>query len=215
MATVDLITEAEYRTQAEQANTTTTPSPLLAAMITAASRVIGRRYDREFISEASGSTTRRFRVDGRRVTLAPYDIRSASGLVVTLHPESASPQTLVSGTDYAVVPGAATPGWRIQLAASLNLCSTFADSFGFANLDVTGTAAANWGVFANTAGVAEDVKRACVLTVSSWLDRPTTEYAGFGLEGEGVQLRPDSFAGWPIPASAHRLLAPWQPVKVY
>ena len=211
MATIDLVTEAEYRAQAEQPNTASTPSALVTALITAASRAIARRYEREFITEVAGSTARTFRVDGGLVPLIPYDIRSTSSLVVKLHPEAASPQTLTLNTDYAVIQR--TNGWRIRLGRSLNLCSSFADEFGFAQLEVTG-GTSNWGVFANTAGVAEDVKRACILTVGTWLDRATAVYTFDGVD-DAMQMRPDRFTGWPIPAAAHFLLKPWEPVKAY
>ena len=213
MATVDLCLIADIRTQSEIPTTTTTPDALLTPLITAASREIARRYEREFISEASGATTRTFRVDGYYVTLTPYDLRAAPTSVV-LHPEASSPQTLAVNVDYAWIPGAATTGWKLRLANQLNLASTFAGSFGFAQLAITGTAAAHWGIYANTAGVPDDVRHAAVLTVTSWLDRGVSSYGVQGVESDGV-IRPDVFMGWPIPAAAHFILQHFEPVKVF
>lgn len=62
-------------------------------------------------------------------------------------------------------------------------------------------------MFATSADVPADLRRACVLTVASWLDRPVSDYAAqdFGVGGGGY--RPSSFTGWPIPAAAHKLVS--------
>lgn len=213
MATVDLCLIADVRTQAEIPTTTTTSDALIQTFITAASREIGRRYEREFISEASGSTARRFRVGGSLVALTPYDLRAVPTSVV-LHPESPSPTTLTVDVDYTFITGARTLGWRIRLARELNLSTGFSTSFGFAQLEVTGTAAAHWGVFANTAAVTDDVRRACVLTVASWLQR---DIGSLGIQGidDDRGIRPSPSVGWPIPSAAHFTLKPYEPVKVH
>ena len=212
MATIDLCTRANVRDQAEIPTVTTTSDALIDAFITAASREISRRYEREFITEVSGATTRTFRVDRHLVSLTPYDLRAAPTSVV-LHPESSSPQTLTVNVDYALIPGARTTGWRFRLASTLDLASVFATRFGFAQLSVTGTQS-HWGLYQDTAAVPEDVRRACVLTVASWLQR---DIQSLGIQGvdDDRGIRPQVAAGWPIPAAAHAMLKPFEPVRVY
>lgn len=55
--------------------------------------------------------------------------------------------------------------------------------------------------------VAEDVRRAAVITVSSWLDRGIADYTS--LVEDGRELRPDRSSTWAIPYAAHTLLQPW------
>ena len=104
------------------------------------------------------------------------------------------------------------------MANQLNLASTFAGSFGFAQLAITGTAAAHWGIYANTAAVPDDVRRATVLTVTSWLYRGFDSFAQQGglqgVDSDGV-IRPDLVMGWPIPSAAHFTFRAFEPVKVF
>ncbi len=185
-------------------STQTTSDALIQSLITAASVAINARYEREF-TPLSTAVTRRFRVDSSLVTLAPYDLRSAT--VVTLHPESGSPQILAADAGYALRPingarGLATYD-TLMISALLPLSwSLYAVKFGHALLDVTG----DWGAFTTTM-VPMDIRRACVLTVASWLDRAIADYAI--QTDDGRALRPGGFGGWPIPAAAHRILQPY------
>lgn len=205
MAAVDLVTRAELKAQLEV--TTSAEDSLLDALITAASRAIARRYHREFTPKTA-SATRRFRVDGCLVDMSPHDLRTASA--VTLHPESASPQTLTPSVDYVLGPvGGSLGGFtHVHLSARLDLVSNLSSSFGFAQLDVAGA----WGLF-DTAEVPEDIKRACIITVGAWTDRAVAEYAVPGADG-GWEVRPDRASTWAIPSAAHRLLEPWARVVV-
>jgi uncharacterized phiE125 gp8 family phage protein len=205
MAAVDLVTLAEVKAQLEV--TTSGDDALLGALITAASRAIARRYVREFAPKTA-SQTRRFRVEGRLVDLAPHDLRSASS--VTLHPESGSPMALVADQDYALEPLGGSLGGsylRLRLSTRTSLASAFADAFGFAQLDIAGA----WGLF-DTVEVPEDIKRACIVTVGAWSDRAVAQYA---IEADaGWEIRPDRASTWAIPSAAHRLLEPWARVTV-
>ena len=51
----------------------------------------------------------------------------------------------------------------------------------------------------------EDVKRAAIVTVGSWLDRAVAEYAAVG-DTDPRLLRPSSSASWAIPPAAWSLL---------
>lgn len=199
---VDMCTIADVRAQGEMQSTQTTSDALIQSLITAASRIIVTRYEREFTPQSSG--TRRFRVDSRVVTLSPFDLRAVTA--VTLHPESGSPQTLTMDTGYSLAPvnGSRVLGTfhTLRLASRLPLTSSYATAFGHALVAVTG----DWGAF-TTASVPDDLRRGCVLTVASWLDRAIADYSLQGDDGRG--LRPGGFGGWPIPAAAHRIFQPY------
>ncbi len=182
---------------------------LIDALIEAATSTIAATYGREFVQAASGYVTRSFRVDGRLVDLAPYDLRSvgASGSV-TLNPEDAEDtDTLVANTDYVLLPfggdALSSTYTYLRLADDLTISSDLATSFGFARLDISGL----WGMWANAAAVPADVNRAAVETVMAWLDRPAADMAM--LEGgEPIAIMP-AVRGWAIPSSAHSRLRLW------
>jgi hypothetical protein len=207
VATIDLCTIADIRTQSEVPTATTTPDSLLTPLITAASRHIMRRYEREFIAEGSGTVTRTFPTRARVVRTTPYDLR-ATPVTVTLHPEDPSPVVLVSGTDYVLDVSVDVARRRVlRLATGVCIDSAFAQNFGYAQLTVAAPIA-SWGVFVDTAGVHEDIRRATVITVSSWLDRGIAAYAIQNIDDPGG-IRPDTATGWPIPPAAHAIFRAW------
>jgi hypothetical protein len=201
MATIDLCTTADVRTALEL--TSTDSDTLIGDLITAASRAILNRCQRELTPKTSDAT-RRFRVEGYRVELAPYDLRSAT--TVTLHPESDTPQTLTTDEGYSLQPvnGASLGGTFLSLllAIDVSLESTYRYRFGHALLDIEGA----WGCF-DTADVPEELQRACIITVGSWLDRAVAAY-GISMD-DARDPRPDRASTWAIPAAAYRLLQPW------
>lgn len=187
--------------------TTTNYDELIESLIPAASAALAQRYQREFIGPGSNDSggTRTVRVMGLLVDLSPWDLRTVGSVV--LHPEE-SVQVLTQNSDYALQPvGGARLGGsyqQIRLSGRLALgTSTMAQEFGYAQLQVAG----DWGCFGGTVTVPEDVRRACVLTVASWMDRGAAEY-GMGGDG-GREMVPDRQATYAIPASAHALLQPW------
>lgn len=180
---------------------------LIPDLITAASRAINRRYERELTPQTAAATRRfrtRVRDDGRAhfLDLAPYDLRG-NPTTVTLNPQSASSTVLTLDEDFTLLPtgGHPTTGTYLilELARDLNLRSSYSDRFGAALLDVSGA----WGAWA-TADVVDDVQRACAVTVASWLDRAFEEYAGG--EDEPRQSAPSRSRSWAIPDAAHALL---------
>lgn len=175
---------------------------IIQACVTAASRRLASRYQREF-ARADGTSTRRFAVTSARVNLAPRDLQSVD--VMILDPDG-SPTTLDS-TDYRLLPRQSISGtfYIVQLRASLNLCSTTSSEFGAAELDITGT----WGFET----VPEDVARAAVVTAASWIDRAVTAY-GIDSDGAPGGLAPDFASTWDIPFAAHKLCAPYARVVV-
>ncbi len=125
------------------------------ALISEASQTIMRRYGREFVPHTTASRT--YKVARRLVSLAPHDLRSATAVV--LHPEATTPQTLIVGVDYTLLPSGGADGTgtftQLLLAGSVSLASSFMSSFGFAQIRVDGA----WGVWAGAATVREDVRR--------------------------------------------------------
>ncbi len=196
MAVGDLTILADVKTGLLISNTTRDTE--IAALITAASTAISRRYDREFYDK--GTLTRRIEVGGGYVSLYPFELRAATTLV--LNPEATTPTTLVSGTDYLLQPtGSNIAGTytALQLSNFVPFTSNTFFRFGFAFLDVTGT----WGMLT----VPADVARACIITVGSWLDRGVADY---GINsGNPREDAPDRVSTWAIPAAAHALLMPY------
>lgn len=188
--------------------TTASYDSLISSLISSASSAIAERYQREFLgpgsNSAGGAGTRSFRVRGLLVDLAPFDLRTPGAVV--LDPEE-TPTTLVRNSDYVLEPlGGARLGGSFQtlrLSGRLSFTSTLVEEFGFAQIQVAG----DWGCYAGTTTLDDTVKRACVLTVASWLDRGVDAYAA-GV-ADGREIRPDQGTTFAIPASAHHLLQPW------
>jgi hypothetical protein len=196
VATVDLLTLAEAKTHLEIDHDG--DDTLLAALITAASRAINRRYDRELTPKTTA--TRRFAVRSHLVDLAPHDLRTAT--TVTFSPDIA-PQPLEESDgyvlDHAGRSALTATALLLHLDRYLNLRTSYYDKFGYELVEIAGA----WGAW-TTAEVHEDVKRACAVTVGSWMDRAIEAYAN---EGEDPRsLRPSRFVSWAIPKNAHDLL---------
>lgn len=187
----------------------TSRDALIASLIPAASAAIMNEVDREF-APATTSATRRFRVDGRVVNLAPFDLRTVTTAVI--NPETSSPTTLAVTADYQLEPVGAPSGTYTSLALSAWLASLYASNtlyaFGYALLDITGA----WGF----AAVPADVNRACVLTVGSWMRRDVASMFAAGeldIGGGGVAVgMPGSLR---IPDAALKLLAPWYRLRQF
>jgi len=186
MAAGDLCTLAEVREHMQMPTAETEQDAVIQSLITRLSLAIKGYTSREFATTlTSPPNTRRLTVRPRRyrdgayiVPLAPYDLQSAT--TVKLHPETASPVTLVAGTDYVLEPVDLPEGvyTEIRLSGALGVgSSTTAMRFGYAYLDVTGT----WGF----ASVPADVKEACILAVSMHLRED--------VQGFGSALQPNSF----------------------
>jgi len=133
--------------------------------------------------------------------MKPYDLRSAT--LVQLHPES-TPVTLISDVDYTLLPiggNRVTGAYQLlQLARSGWTTSSYSGAFGSVRLAITG----NWGCW-DTSEVPADVKRACVLTVGTWIDKAMGEYGMDSLETPRASL-PGLFTGYSIPNAAVQIL---------
>ena len=178
----------------------------IADLIMSATKTICNKYEREFVPQSS--TVRTFRVDKNLVDLAPYDLRSVS--LVRLHPEATSPTTLTASTDYCLLPIGGDSYNSIRLGTGVTLESDFSDDFGFSQLEVTGT----WGIWASESEVPEDVNRAAVVTVLSWLDRPVAQIAAVDL-GDPRQMLPSGGGTWAIPNAAHEVFRRYARMRMY
>jgi hypothetical protein len=195
VAAQDLCTLQDVRIADEAPTSDTSRDALIQSLITAASDAIMDEVDREFAPATTA--TRRIKVGGYVVSLAPWDLRSVTTL--TLHPETSSPQTLVAGTDYELLPVGAPSGTysSLRLSSYLWLAGDTAYRMGHSLIDVNGA----WG-FATVPNV---VNRACVLTVLSWIRRDISAL-GLSNEFDAAAAQPTAFG---IPYEARRLLTPF------
>jgi len=208
MATIDLCTLTDVKTELEISGDTSRDT-VIEAVITGVSRAIHRMVEREFKTEAVGSTTRRFelRVGSLYLDLNPYDLSSATALTVTLHPETASPTTLTATTDFQLQPTTRTTTYQaIRISAQESLFnSDTARNFGYSLVDVT---SASWGF----ASVPEDVKRAAVIAVAANLDRRLDAYALAANELVDIDagIQPQRLPAYSIPMASMVLLNPYR-----
>ena len=174
----------------------------ITALIAEVTQAIMRRYGREFVPHTTAMRT--FGLRHHLVDLMPHELRHATSVV--LHPESASPRSLIPNVDYVLLPiGAAEQTktfLQMRVSARVSLSSEMATNFGVAQLQITGS----WGAWADATAVAEDVRRAAIETVLSWLDRPAAAMAGIQELGETHRQLAPTAQGWDIPLSAHRKL---------
>jgi hypothetical protein len=196
----DLCTLADVKLAVGIPTLTTTSDTLINALIPEVTRAFKSRFQREFAPPSGNPLTRRFRVDGNIVDLAPYDLQAVSGAGVVLDP-AGTPTTLVVLTDYKLKPEPTMSGtyYKLHLAQSRYLWSQTVMDYGYAEVDITGT----WGF----ASVPVDVNRAAALTVGAWMDRGSDVIAQMD-----NNVRPDgsTFASsWAIPTAAYRLMQPY------
>lgn len=205
MANYDLVTVEQVKEALELPSADVDLDQLLPDYITQASRVILDYTKREF-APASTVATRRFKVIGYKVDLAPYDLQSATQ--VALHPETDSPTILVAGanTGYTLQPVSPERGvyQSIQLSGYLIIISQTLMAFGYALMDVTGT----WG-FPTVPG---PVQRACIETVGSWVTRtmPGASNTGYGIPASSSAGMTTFRNDWHIPWSAKKKLDPYK-----
>jgi len=170
---------------------------ILPGMISQASKAIMHYCKREF-APVTASATRRFRVDGYRVDLSPYDLQSATA--VTLHPETSTPVVLTS-SQYMLKPINPERGvyTSIQFSGFLVIISQTLIQFDFALLDITGT----WGF----ASIPDDVVRAANITIASWITRSAPGASGgYGIPAMSTMGATTYRNDWHIPWAAAKLL---------
>lgn len=192
----DLCTVAAVKLAVGIPGETLTSDALIQELITAASAAITNRYQREF-APVSGTPTRIVRSDGRLITLAPYDLRSATAISF----DPAGTPIALAATDWRYgFLGSGGVFRDLRLRDTYSLSSTSYSNYGYYEVAITGT----WGF----ASIPADVARAATLTAAAWLDRGADQIAGMD-----STVRPDgsTFASsWAIPNAAHSLLKPYE-----
>lgn len=169
--------------------------------VRAASRAITNRYQREFVDSGRGNT-RRFELEGPRVSLAPYDLQSAS--LVQLNAETSSPITLTANDGVILRPtggGISGTYTAIVISRLQTIISSTTIRWGIAYLDVTGV----WGF----PSIPDDVRRAAIITAAAWTDRAAASY-GMDSDGTPGQNTAAMAQTWGIPTAAHRLLQQYE-----
>jgi hypothetical protein len=172
---------------------------LIGFLIRCASRAIMRYAGRAFAPlELDAAKTFLYQPNQLGlVDLAPYLLRNVdSPGYVKLHPEEASPQTLVAGEDYELHP---VGGWgadgfftTLRLSRQLSVSSTHLRRFGTARLEVKG----DWGT------IPDDVAQAAIVTVGIWVRRDVAAFnTAFNLEA-GFLERPEA-----LPSAVRGMLA--------
>lgn len=144
----------------QKQSTDTAQDILIQSLITRASAAITRDTSREFVSAGTAAVTRTFpHYAGRLVSLAPYDLRSASAITVTAD----STTSTIATTDYKLRPTpslTATYQWlRFSTSYRQNESREVA---------ITGL----WGM----ANIPEDVAHWCIVTVVTWLRRDASAF---------------------------------------
>lgn len=202
-----LCTVADIKSRGEI--TATSSDDLIADLIETLVPTLRERYGREFMPRRTEPRT--FPVRSGLVVFDGCDLYSVTSVV--LHPESTSPRTLAPNVDY-VLREAVTLATSdaLRLASGTNISSTFAKSFGYAQVTVTGA----WGCFATATDVPHDIAEAAIETVLSWLDKPVSDIAAID-SSDPMRRMPGIGSTWDIPASAHRkfVLHAATPLGVY
>jgi len=195
LAAGDLTTLSYVKTLMEISNDTSRDSQI-SQNITAASAKITNWCNRQFYAPG-GTQTYTFecgpgsRGDDYIVDLAPYDLQSASSVV--LWPDDSSPVTLnASNNDYVLEPVTKPEGVykRLRITYLRWLMNSFAFNFGYAQIQVTGT----WGF----PTIPVDVGEACARTVATWMNSAVASFGSGGVaEHGGLPLPPSGGYGIP------------------
>lgn len=198
-----LCTVSDVHLAMEIPATDTSLDGAIAEYIDEASSAIIKATRREF-APVSTATTRRFVVSRKgRVVFTPYDLQSAT--TVSLNPETSSP-LVVSTSDYQLEPFVNSEGVYTALRISpwIPLVSTHSLKFGNALVDITGA----WGF----PSIPEEVKRAAVITVRTWLRKDAKGMAGSigGSYYSGSELPAELPSTYALPAAARKLLQPYR-----
>lgn len=196
----DLITLDELRTAMEYPADDTSRDDLAAQLITQASLAITRECQREFVRTDDATRTFLWR-RGRRLDLTPFDLRTVTSL--TVHAGTAQETTATADTDYRLLPVVNRDGvyMRVEFAPDFDPdVSDYEESFGVARVTIAGA----WGY----AAAPEPVKRACAVTVASWMAHDVAANALADLD-EPRGLAPAPPRQYAIPTPAWRLLSPY------
>lgn len=197
----DLCTLNDVRAELEMGTTETGRDAKITGLLPDATKVITKWCRREFINAFPGadSTPRKFAYyGGTRLSLAPYDLQSAS--VVQMDTDT-SAITLAVTTDYYLEPLPALDGVYTHLLFTSLEPASIGGRDTRREISITGV----WGF----ASVPADVKRAAVLTIAGWLDKAVSEY-GNNADGEARQIAPGVGSGYQLPSGVKMLLGDYR-----
>jgi hypothetical protein len=207
---IDLCTRDDVRLALEIQAKQVSRDALIDDTITDVSQRIIDYCEREIAPESDPGVVRSFSVDwgnqggtdGVFVDLNPYDVQTVTAAV--LHPESPAALTLTAGVDYTLDPVPTLTGtyYGLRLGAYVVRTSEFALRFGSARIQITGT----WGF----PEVPRAIRRACIVTCASWVDRRIGTYSPQDTGSDGRTILPDTSGGLDLPNSAKRLLEPFK-----
>ena len=172
---------------------------LLRMLVPAASAAIADRCHRELAPRVA-SATRSVRARARVFSLAPYDLRA----LTTVRVDPAGAADTLAAADYQLAGPHPLTGTvqalKLARGVALEAYTAFSE-FGEVEVELQGS----WGAW-NTEDVPDSVRRACVVTVGSWLDRAVAEYGAGVAEETDSGLVPVRARTWGIPRTAYDLL---------
>lgn len=173
----DLTTLEEVRAYLQKGDGDQNQDSMLSSLITSASAAIERHTRREFTPVSS--TARTFIFDsGSQLSLAPYDLRAATSVVVGT--EANGPSRTIASTGYSLRPRPARDG--------LYRWIVFTGERGYPDCQVTVTG--TWGF----AEVPADVKHWTIVQVALWLRRDVAAFEStFSLDEDRLE-RPMALA---------------------
>lgn len=192
----DLCTLADVRLQMELDGVATELDPLITALIPIASQRIMDEVKRE-LAPVTSTATHTFRARGRFVDFAPYDLRSATSVVLD---PSGGNKTLTTNVDYLLQPAGADK-WGVYTDLKI---SDYIDietaklRFGIVHVQVAGA----WGFPA----VPEIAKQAAITAVRAWIRRDSAR--GAYTDPEMNATAPDPGAYYALPPASRMMVMP-------
>lgn len=192
----DLTTLEAVRSFLQKGGSETAQDAEIQRQITAASRAIMLWAGREF-APAAGPLTRSFTYwGGPMLSLTPYDLRSATSVVIDA--DGDNPTTLTAATDYVFQPlngagGAYDAIWFTSTRPRASVTPR--------RVDVTGL----WGF----ASVPSDVEHACIVTVAVWMRRDVSAFTATFVLDEARVERPEA-----LPSSVKGMLQPYRRMAI-
>jgi hypothetical protein len=191
---IDLCTLADVSQFLQKPVADTGQDAVISSLITAASRAIGTYCNRQFTSEGTASHVYSVKFNGYRrgyVDLVPHDLQSATS--VKLDTDQAAPTTLTAD-EYRLLPKSQSGDgvFTYMLLQPYGLAGSL--RWPEREVTITGT----WGF----PSVPEDVKQACVVTVTTWMRRDVSAFSTtYSLDESRVE-RPEA-----LPSAVRALLS--------
>jgi hypothetical protein len=200
---VDLTDLDAVRVFLQKEDINTDQDDIIQALITAASRAIAERFQREFVDSGAGAT-RKFLVEdlapywieAGNVDLAPYDLNAGNPITVKIDPQDGGGITLTEWTDYVLKPLPTKHGvyMRIELLGPLPVDPNWRRGRNRA-ISVTGT----WGF----PEIPEDVQHWTNVVIATWLRKDVAAFSNVFHLDEGQVERASMLPGGAMAGLAH------------